>query len=70
MSVINIEEKRETRMILRRFMKHVTDQNWLAVGLDVLVVIVGIFLGLQVQEWNEDRKNINQLNLGIHGCMN
>ena len=45
-------------MILRRFMKHVTDQNWFAVGLDVIVVIVGIFLGLQVQEWNENRKNI------------
>lgn len=52
-------------MILRRFMKHVTDQNWLAVGLDVIVVIVGIFLGLQVQEWNEDRKNVNQLNLAF-----
>jgi len=42
-------------MILRRFMKHVTDQNWFAVGLDVIVVIVGIFLGLQVQEWSEGR---------------
>ena len=38
-------------MILRRFMKHVNDQNWFAVGLDVIVVIVGIFLGLQVQAW-------------------
>ena len=26
-------------MILRRFMKHVTAQNWFAVGLDVIVVI-------------------------------
>lgn len=43
-------------MILRRFMKHVTDQNWFAVGLDLLVVISGIFLGMQVTEWNEDRK--------------
>ena len=43
-------------MILRRFMKHVSDQNWFAVGLDVLVVIVGIFLGMQVTEWNEGRK--------------
>ena len=43
-------------MILRRFMKHVTDQNWFAVGLDVLVVITGIFLGMQVTEWNEERK--------------
>lgn len=45
-------------MILRRFMKHLTDQNWFAVGLDVLVVITGIFLGMQVTNWNEDRKNI------------
>lgn len=43
-------------MILRKFMKHVTEQNWYAVGLDVLVVITGIFLGLQVTEWNDQRK--------------
>lgn len=42
-------------MILRKFMKHVTDQNWFAVGLDVIVVIVGIFLGLQVQAWYEEQ---------------
>jgi len=42
-------------MILRRFMKHVTDQNWFAVGLDVLVVITGIFLGMQVTDWNKER---------------
>lgn len=45
-------------MILRRFMQHVKEQNWFAVGLDVIVVIVGIFLGLQVQDWNEARENI------------
>ncbi|MFT5453499.1 MAG: hypothetical protein ACI9N9_003011, partial [Enterobacterales bacterium] len=33
-------------MILRRFMKHVTDQNWLAVGLDVVVVVVGVYIGI------------------------
>lgn len=44
-------------MILRRFMKHVREQNWFAVGLDVLVVIVGIFLGIQVSELHQDRKN-------------
>lgn len=43
-------------MILRRFMKHVSDQNWFAVGLDVIVVITGIFLGMQVAEWNENTK--------------
>ena len=30
-------------MLLRRFSKHVSDQNWFAVGLDVIVVVVGIF---------------------------
>lgn len=45
-------------MILRRFMKHVTDQNWFAVGLDVIVVIVGIFLGLQVQQWYDRQAEI------------
>lgn len=50
-------------MILRRFMKHVTDQNWFAVGLDVIVVIVGIFLGLQVSNWAEDRTQQEQENM-------
>jgi len=40
-------------MILRRFTQHIKEQNWFAVGLDVLVVIVGIFLGLQVTNWQE-----------------
>jgi len=44
-------------MILRRFMIHLKEQNWIAVGLDVLVVITGIFLGFQVNSWNETRKN-------------
>ena len=42
-------------MLLRRFTQHLKDQNWFAVGLDVIVVIVGIFLGMQVTEWNEER---------------
>lgn len=33
-------------MILRRFMKHVGSQNWFAVGLDVLVVIFGVYIGI------------------------
>lgn len=44
-------------MILRRFTKHITEQNWFAVTLDVLVVIVGIYLGLQVTNWQEDLKD-------------
>lgn len=47
-------------MLLRRLMTHLKDQNWFAVGLDVLVVIVGIFLGLQVSNWNDSRKERDQ----------
>lgn len=36
-------------------MKHVSDQNWLAVTLDLCVVILGIFIGMQVTEWNNTR---------------
>ena len=38
-------------MILRRFIEHLKEQNWLAVGLDVVVVVVGLFLGFQVERW-------------------
>ena len=37
-------------------MQHLKDQNWFAVGLEVIVVIVGIFLGLQAQQWYEDHQ--------------
>ena len=38
-------------MIISRFTKNIKKQNWFAVSVDVLVVIVGIFLGLQVTNW-------------------
>ncbi len=43
-------------MILRSVMKHVRDQNWFAVGLDFLIVVVGVFIGIQVANWNETRR--------------
>jgi len=44
-------------MLLRRLTQHVIDQNWVAVGLDLAVVVLGIFIGLQVTEWNQARKD-------------
>lgn len=41
-------------MFLRRITKHVKEQNWFAVGLDFLIVVVGVFMGFQAQQWNED----------------
>lgn len=42
-------------MILRRLTEHVRAQNWLAVGLDFLIVVLGVFIGIQVANWNEAR---------------
>ena len=44
-------------MILRSITQHVKDQNWFAVGLDFFIVVVGVFVGLQVANWNEERAN-------------
>ena len=39
-------------MILRRVIEHVREQNWTAVGIDFVIVVVGVFLGIQVSNWN------------------
>ena len=30
-------------------------QNWTAVGLDFIIVVVGVFVGIQVSNWNDTR---------------
>ena len=42
-------------MILSRVIKHVKEQNWTAVVLDFVIVVLGVFIGLQVQDWNTAR---------------
>ncbi len=42
-------------MLLRRITEHVKAQNWTAIGLDFFIVVVGVFIGIQVANWNEAR---------------
>lgn len=42
-------------MILRRFMRHVESQNWFAVGLDIVVVIFGVYIGIFLGELANER---------------
>lgn len=42
-------------MLFRRIAQHVKEQNWTAVAIDFVIVIVGVFLGMQVSNWNDDR---------------
>jgi hypothetical protein len=44
-------------MILRRITEHVKAQNWFAVGLDFVIVVTGVFVGLQVGNWNAAAQN-------------
>jgi hypothetical protein len=43
-------------MILRRISENIKSQNWFAVLVEFVIVVIGVFMGLQVQDWNEARK--------------
>ncbi len=46
-------------MILRRLTEHVRAQNWTAIGIELVIVVLGVFIGIQAQQWQlawEDRR--------------
>lgn len=42
-------------MLLRRVIEHVRKQEWTAVAIDFVIVVVGVFIGIQAANWNEMR---------------
>ena len=42
-------------MILRRITDAFRKQDWFTVAVETLIVVFGVFIGLQVNNWNEDR---------------
>lgn len=42
-------------MILRRIANAIRRQDWFTVALEIVIVMIGIFLGLQVNAWNQSR---------------
>ena len=42
-------------MILRRVIQHVKKQEWTAIAIDFVIVVVGVFVGIQVQQWSNER---------------
>ena len=44
-------------MLFRRVMEHVNAQNWFAVGIDLVIVVVGVVIGIEVTNWNDVRNN-------------
>ena len=42
-------------MLLRRFAKHLKTQDWTAITIEFGIVVLGVFVGLEVQNWNQSR---------------
>ncbi len=42
-------------MILRRVIAHFRSQEWTAIAIDFVIVVAGVFVGLQVSNWNAAR---------------
>jgi len=44
-------------MVLRRLAKDLRTQNWAVVFSELLIIIVGVYIGLQVNTWNEEHRD-------------
>ena len=42
-------------MILRRLTQNLRAQNWMAIAIEFLIVVIGVFIGTQVANWNQAR---------------
>ena len=42
-------------MILRRLTQSLKDQNWTAIWIEFILLVTGVFLGIQVSNWNQAR---------------
>ncbi len=43
-------------MILRRFAQALKEQNWTSIAIEFVLLVLGVFLGIQVANWNDDRQ--------------
>ena len=44
-------------MISQRFLNHLKQQHWTGVFIELVIVVLGVFLGLQAQDWNQARQD-------------
>jgi hypothetical protein len=57
-------------MILRRIVEHLRTQNWVAIAIDFVIVVLGVFVATQVSNWNDanrDRRRGQTYLESIHG---
>lgn len=47
-------------MILRRLSQSLKEQNWTAIWIEFILLVGGVFLGIQVSNWNTERVDSNR----------
>lgn len=52
-------------MLLRRISKHVTDQNWIAVGIDFLIVVFGVYIGVWIGGYQDRQATVQKQQLVV-----
>ncbi|MEM8633707.1 MAG: hypothetical protein AAGF33_01900 [Pseudomonadota bacterium] len=45
-------------MLLHHITGHANGQNWFAVAVEFVILIIGVFLGIQVANWNDARQDL------------
>ena len=48
-------------MILRRLSQSIKEQNWTAICIEFVLLVVGVFLGIQVANWNTERETRQEI---------
>jgi hypothetical protein len=47
-------------MKLRRVAEHLKHLHWITIGIDLVIVVVGVFIGMQASNWNQERATNQQ----------
>jgi len=62
-----VPRPRRTHTILGRLSQAVREQNWFAVALEVLIVVLGVVIGFQVTAWGNERAERAQEQVLLRG---
>ena len=47
-------------MILRRLLENLRQQHWTGVAIELVIVVLGVFIGMQVSNWNAEREEVQR----------
>lgn len=51
------EKGKERRLLIyKRVAARLQAQDWVAVAIELALIVTGVFIGIQVSNWNDDRK--------------